>query len=104
MAENEDILTPAEMRKWLTDEIRDRKREHELREKEATEFVTAYEEGKITPSEADERFYEHSKRWGEAFKGYLSTTEGLSDEEVLRRYEAQLKRYGEGRSSREFSR
>ena len=104
MADDEEYLTPAEMRKWLTDEMRDRKREQELCEKEATAFVTAYEAGRITPAEANNRYYEHFKRWGEAFKGYLSTTEGLSDEEVLKRYESQLRRYGEERTPRGFSR
>jgi hypothetical protein len=52
MAENDEILSPAEMRKLIDAEKRDRERERQLREKEAMAIITGYEEGKIEAAEA----------------------------------------------------
>jgi hypothetical protein len=92
MAENDEILSPAEMRKLIDAEKRDRERERQLREKEAMAIITGYEEGKIEAAEATRRYYDYVDRWGEAFRSYLTTTEGLSDDQVLMRYEAQRRR------------
>ncbi len=102
MAESEDILTPAEMREWLDHEMRDLKRECQLREKDFTDFVTAYEAGRITPAEADARFTQYYKRWGEAFRGMINTTDQMSDEEVLKRFDNARERLRD--STRHFSR
>ena len=98
MVETGDNLTPAEMREFLDGETRDRKRESEIREKAASDLVTAYEGGAITSAEANRHFYDHLKRWGQAFDGLLGTTEGLSDEEIVKQYDAQRAR-SRGRSS-----
>lgn len=87
MADEEPIfnatLSPQEMQGWLRDEIRDSAKAHELRAKEATEFVTAYASGKISAEEAEERLYQYDKRWGEALYG-ATASPGVSDEAIVR--------------------
>jgi len=77
-------MSVKDMQGWLQEELRDSAKAHELRDKDATEFVTAYAEGKLTPEEVSQRLYEYDRRWGEALYG-ASTSAGLSDEEILRR-------------------
>jgi hypothetical protein len=77
-----DTLTPQELHAWLLDEIRDSAKAHELRVKEATEFVTAYASGKISPQEAVQHLRRYDKRWGEALYGSTASP-GLSDEAIL---------------------
>jgi hypothetical protein len=77
-----DTLSPEEMQGWLKEEIRDLAKAHELRIKEATDFVTAYASGKISPEEATERLLRYDRRWGEALYGATASTD-LSDEAIL---------------------
>jgi hypothetical protein len=88
MADNEspqgkDLMTPEEFQGWLKQEIRDSAKAHELRVKDATAFVTAYSEGKLTPEEAEEHLYRYDRRWGEALCGTMASP-GTSDEAILR--------------------
>jgi hypothetical protein len=82
-----DVLSVQEMQGWLKDEVRDSAKAHELRTKEATEFVTAYSEGKLTPAEAMDRLVQYDRRWGEALFG-TSAFPNLSDEELLKKIDA----------------
>lgn len=77
-----DMLSPDEMKGWLAQEIRDSAKAHELRVREATDFVTAYASGKIGAEEASARLLRYDRRWGEALPG-VTTTESLSDERIL---------------------
>jgi hypothetical protein len=87
MADEEPIfketLSPQEMQGWLREEIRDSAKAHELRVKEATEFVTAYASGKISAEEAADRLHQYDKRWGEALYG-ATASPGVSDEAIVR--------------------
>jgi hypothetical protein len=104
MADDEDNLTNGDIRRTLHDELGNMKREYQLREKEATELVAAIDGGKISVADANKRFEEYLDRWGEAFRGYLLKTEGVSDEELLQKYDGQRRRFSEGRSSSGFER
>ena len=75
-------LSVKDMQDWLRQEIRDSAKAHELRIKGATEFVTAYSEGKLTSEQAMEALLRHDLRWGEALYG-ASAAEGKTDEAIL---------------------
>jgi hypothetical protein len=55
----------------------------ELRIREMTIIATEYASGKITPHEANERFYDYAFRWGDAIEGVRSV-EGMSDDDILK--------------------
>jgi hypothetical protein len=82
-----DALTAEEMQGWLREELRDSAKALELRTKEATEFVTAYAEGKLTSDQAMDRLVKYDRRWGEALPG-TSAFPQFSDEEILRNIDA----------------
>jgi hypothetical protein len=77
-----DPLSPEEMQGWLKEEIRDSSKAHELRIKEATDFVSAYASGTISAEEAAERLLRYDRRWGEALYG-ATASPGLSDKAIL---------------------
>jgi len=84
MAESdEDILTPVELRQWLQREVRDVMKASELRIKDATDFVTAYATGELTPEVAMERLNQYDNRWRESIMG-VTIEEGMTNEEILR--------------------
>ena len=80
--EEPDFLSPKDMRDWAEQEIRDSAKAHELRSRELTELITAYERGEITPEEAEERNSRYQHRWQEALPGACAQ---MSDEEILKR-------------------
>lgn len=82
-ASDEDIQTPAEMREWLQREVRDVLKSSELRIKDATDFVTAYATGALSPEIAMERLHQYDNRWREPILG-VSIEEGMTNEEILR--------------------
>jgi hypothetical protein len=75
-------LSVGDMQEWLKDQIRDSAKAHELRIKDATGFVTAYAQGKLTPQEALDRLVQYDRRWGEALLG-TTVREGATDSDVL---------------------
>ena len=79
-----DTLTPEDMQQWLEQELRDLTKALELRVQDATELVTAYAVGKLTPREATARFLRYSARWGDAILG-VRVESGLTNDEILRR-------------------
>jgi hypothetical protein len=80
--QDKGFLTPEEFQHWLKDEIRDSAKAHELRVKDATAFVTAYAEGKLSPEEANDHLMQYDRRWGEALFG-ATTGQNVSDAEIL---------------------
>ena len=80
--ESEDYLSPADMRKWMDDEIRQSTKALELRTRDLTSFVTAYCAGELTPQQADELHSRYYRRWGEPIPG-VSLVGNIPDEEVL---------------------
>lgn len=84
----EDVLTPQEMRAWLKDEVRDAAKAFELRVKDATELVTSYALGEISPERMNERLLAYDLRWGEALFG---ASADVSDLEILNRIDAARK-------------
>lgn len=83
--------SPTEMEGWLQRETADIRKAAELRTKDAEAFVNAYSKGEISAQEAEQRSYQYSKRWGDALPGLLRS-EGLSDEEILRRMDETRKK------------
>jgi outer membrane translocation and assembly module TamA len=81
--ERTGILSVRDLQNWMKQELLDSAKAHELRSKDATEFVTAYAEGKITPEQAQEALVQHDRRWGEALPGAMAIP-GASDEEIVR--------------------
>jgi hypothetical protein len=81
-ATEQEYLSPHNLRQWLRQEKADLAKATELRLKDATEFVTAYGAGQITPQEADQRFREYNRRWYEALPG-THATRSASDAEIL---------------------
>jgi hypothetical protein len=76
-------LSPEDIQQWLRQEISDSAKALELRVKEASEFVTAYAAGKITPAEAEEKHWRYQHRWGEALPG-VHSGENITDQQILR--------------------
>lgn len=91
-------LTPAEMRDWLAQEIKDSARAHDLRVKEATEIVRAYTAGEISPEEAMEWNWRYQHRWQEALPGANAQ---MTDEEILSRIDKARRPYSSLRQIRE---
>lgn len=79
-----DFPDPKGMQGWLEREIADIQKAAELRIREATRFVNEYGRGEISRDEAAARNYEYSQRWGDPMSGSMRT-QGLSDDEILRR-------------------
>jgi hypothetical protein len=90
----DEKLTPDELRSVVSDQLRNVRRETALRETELMEILTGLEAGKLTPDEATRRYYEYFDRWQDAFRGFVETTDRMSDREVLKRYEDALERHG----------
>ena len=90
---NDDLgfPSPSEMEEWLQRETADIRKAAELRTKDAEAFVNAYSKGEISAQEAEQRSYQYSKRWGDALPGVLRS-EGLSDEDILRRLDETRKK------------
>jgi hypothetical protein len=82
LTKSDGFLAPSEFRGWLTQEIADSAKAHELRIKEATEFVNQYESGLISAEEANERLKRYDRRWGEALFG-ASAMGGISDDGII---------------------
>jgi len=80
--QNQGLLSPQDLQVWLAQEVRDSAKAHELRTKEATDFVTRYASGKLSAEGAAEALYRHDQRWGEALFG-ATATPGLSDDEIV---------------------
>lgn len=59
-------LSVEDMRDWLDQEIKDLNKAKDLRIKEATAFVEAYANGKLTAEEASRRLMNYEDRWGDA--------------------------------------
>src|ERR1035438_3550884 len=90
MTKSNDDLTPQDMRAWLQQEVRDLTKAFELRLKDATDFVTAYAVGELTPREAKERLGRYQYRWGDSPIPGVSTEESMTTREILRRLDAAL--------------
>jgi len=80
--EGADFLTSQEMQEWLSQEVKDSAKAHELRVKEATAFVTAFANAEISPEEAMRRRLAYDQRWGDALFG-ATAAKGVSDEAIL---------------------
>jgi hypothetical protein len=80
--QDKDFMSPEELKRWLEEEIRDSAKAHELRVKDATEFVTAYASGRISPEQAEEHLRRYDRRWGEALYG-ATVGKNSSDESIL---------------------
>jgi hypothetical protein len=79
-----EYLSAADMRNWLQQEIRNAAKAFDLRVREATDFVTAYSAGELTPEQADERQWRYLHRWGEALPGAMAF-DHVSDRQILKR-------------------
>jgi hypothetical protein len=77
-----DTMSVQELQGWLREEVRDSAKAHELRTKEATQFVEDYAAGKITGEEAMNRLYAYDLRWGDVLPG-TTASPGKSDEQIL---------------------
>jgi hypothetical protein len=77
-------LSAADAREWLAQELRDLDKARELRIKEATELVNAFERGEIAAREVYRRMNAYEDRWGEALPG-TSALPNMTDDEVLTR-------------------
>lgn len=80
----QNYLTVADVRAWLEQEQRDLARAHRLRNEEASRILTDFEQGRITPVQAEERLYDYVSRWDDGPIPGVRTADGMSDEEVYR--------------------
>lgn len=78
---DDDLLSPTDMLVWLRDEAANVAKAAEMRVREATELVTAYAVGEISPKEANKRFHAYDHRWRDAISG-VSSTQGKTDKEI----------------------
>jgi len=83
MAKADTTLTPTDLRQWLNQEVRDVMKAAELRIKDATDFVTLYATGEISPSEAMRRVEQYDNRWREPILG-VTTEENMTNAEILK--------------------
>jgi hypothetical protein len=97
---DDDYLSPKDMRYVIEQEIKDSAKAHELRTRELTELATVYEQGKITPEQADERMDRYQHRWGEALRG-ASAMPNVTDEEILAKIDGTRRQYVTPRDSRD---
>lgn len=81
--EEQENLSPQDVREWFHQEVADLSKALELRLKESSELVTAYTSGKISPEEAGKRFLRYNRRWGEALPG-THAGKGVSDDQILK--------------------
>jgi len=77
-----DTLSVQEMQGWLREEVRDSAKAHELRTKEATQFVEDYAAGRLTGEQAMDRLYAYDLRWGDVLPG-TTATPGKPDDQIL---------------------
>jgi hypothetical protein len=90
MAEDEmETISPADMRQWLQQEIRDLTKAFELRVKDATDFVSAYSQGELTPRQAMDRMTTYQHRWSDALEG-AAFQEGMTNEQVIQQIDSNL--------------
>jgi hypothetical protein len=83
----DDNQTPEELRGWLQEEIGRVNRSAKLRIADATGFVTAYSNGKLSANEANDKFCEYYERWGNTPLETLETTgnpDKMSDAQVVK--------------------
>jgi hypothetical protein len=80
--EQPEYLSPKDMRSWLGREIKDATKALELRLRDATDLVTAYTQGELTPAEADERHSRYYHRWGESLPG-ATASDTVTDADIL---------------------
>jgi hypothetical protein len=98
MASSDDDkpLTPEDMRLWLRDEVRHVMKAADLQINDATDFVTAYLAGKLSPEQAEERKSRYDERWGERTLEVVMNREAtnrqdIADKEILAKLDAQRK-------------
>jgi hypothetical protein len=87
---DENTLSPHEMGNWLREEVRRVMKTAELQITDATDFVTGYTTGKLSGKEATERFDRYGSRWGESPLISAMPKPGMSNEEILRRLDAEI--------------
>ncbi len=85
--EDNETLTPQEVRQWAAQEIASSAKASELRIKEANDVADKYASGEISSEQAMERLVSYDKRWGEALYG-VATTAGVTDEQILARIDS----------------
>jgi hypothetical protein len=81
----EDHLTVNDVKAWLRQELRDLERAHRLRVEEATHFVTEYEQGRLSPAEAEAHMSEYVDKWGDSPIPGVATTDEMTDREVYQK-------------------
>lgn len=81
--DRDGTLSVRDLQQWLKQELLDSAKAHELRSRDATEFVAAYAEGKLTAEQAQERLAQYDRRWGDALPGAMAIP-GATDEEIVR--------------------
>jgi hypothetical protein len=98
--DNEDYLSPKDLRSWGEQEIKDLARAVMLRTHEIREMVDAYSAGQISPEKADELQWRYLKRWGEALPGVI-VSDGMTDTAILARIDQAREPYKSPRETRD---
>jgi hypothetical protein len=88
--QEQDTLTPDDMRNWLRQEVSELSKAMELRVQDATDFVTAYALGKLTPAQAQARLNRYQDRWGDEVIPGVSTDERMTNAEIIERLDQAL--------------
>jgi hypothetical protein len=82
--EESDHYTKADLALWLRQEVLDITKAAQLRIQDATDYVTAYALGQLTPEQAAERHRQYVRRWTDAIPGVYAS-ETMTDQELIRR-------------------
>jgi hypothetical protein len=85
-----ETLSPEDMRGWLQQELRDLLKATELRIQDATDFVTAYAAGNISEEQMRERRSVYLDRWGDSPIPGVTTHEGMTNAEIIKRIDDAL--------------
>jgi hypothetical protein len=79
-----DHYTKEDLVLWLQQEIMDITKASQLRIQDATDYVTAYALGKLTPEQVAERHRQYNDRWPDAIPGVYAS-ENMTDKELIQK-------------------
>jgi hypothetical protein len=89
---DDDTLSPADLRGWFAQEVRDLTKAMELRIQDAADFVTAYAAQEITSQQAMARLLTYQARWGDSPTCGVAVEEDASNAIIIEKIDASVVR------------
>ena len=98
MQDDNEQLSPDEMKGWLAQEVRELTKALELRLSDATDLVTNYAAGVLTPEQANERLERYMDRWGDSPIPGMHIGEQMSNSAIIEELDGWRTRESERRA------